>query len=83
MKSPYKATTKGEKGGGKRLDPSGKNRQSSNLPKMVRLSCELKLKVPVYKVPVCEPSIYLRLVFLLMVGPCCLWKIGLVFFTYG
>ena len=45
-----------ERKGGKRWDHSGKNMQPANSLKNVLLSCALKLKVPVYKVPVCEPS---------------------------
>ena len=45
-----------ERKGGKRLDPSGKKRQPSNLSKNV-VSLANWLKVPVYKVLVCEPPI--------------------------
>ena len=45
-----------ERKGVKRLDPSGKNRRPANSLKDVRLSCGLELKVPVYKVPICQPS---------------------------
>ena len=55
MKVPRKTPGNGEKGR-KRQDPSGKNMRPANSVKNLLLSCELKLKVPVYKVPVCEPS---------------------------
>ena len=45
-----------EREAGKRLDPSCKNMRPADSLKNVRLFCALKLKVPFYKVPVCEPS---------------------------
>ena len=45
--------------GGKRLDPSEKNRRLANPLKNMRLSSHWNSKVPVSKLPVCVPPIYI------------------------